>query len=85
MEVYEAEATLHAAGWFMVEYPAKVDGAMSWTVSCNRHSEHLLARSGNRIDAWQVAVKMAADVDATNPHSELRSCIRSWPSRLHGS
>jgi hypothetical protein len=64
MEVSEAKERLLGGGWFATEAPTIQGETVTWTVACSRKEQRLLATGGNRLQAWDAAVSMAADFDS---------------------
>ena len=62
MNVDQAQAELHAAGWSTGDSATIEDGKLVWHVYCHRGNQKLVARNESRANAWAAMVKMAAEV-----------------------
>ena len=61
--VDSAHRSLHEARWSIGDTATLENGQLIWHVYCHRGEHKLVAKGPSRFEAWQAAVKMAAELD----------------------
>ena len=59
------QQSLHEAGWSTGDIATLANGQLLWHVYSHRGEHKLVAKADSRLEAWQAAVKMAAELAET--------------------